>query len=125
MGWRNAYSRYQQGPHQIASARRIEPEATKLFGQMRTENFLKDLPPALFVARLAHYFCELNVIHPFREGNGRAQRLLFELIALNAGYAIRWTPIPAGSWIPANIAAYNGHLEPLIMLLEDAVIRLE
>ncbi|MFB6181765.1 MAG: Fic/DOC family protein [Candidatus Magasanikbacteria bacterium] len=36
--------------------------------------------------KLAYLHCELNVIHPFRDGNGRAIRLFINLLALNVGY---------------------------------------
>jgi cell filamentation protein len=36
--------------------------------------------------KLAYLHCELNVIHPFRDGNGRTIRLFINLIALDAGY---------------------------------------
>jgi cell filamentation protein len=70
------------------------------------------------VARLAHYYCELNVVHPFRDGNGRAQRLLFEVISINAGYLLHWEPIGRTEWLEANVAAYNCQLEPLMALLD-------
>lgn len=76
---------------------------------------------AEFVARMAHYYCELNVIHPFRDGNGRALRLLFEVISISAGYELRWEPISRGEWVDANIAAYNGRLELLTSLLDRAL----
>ncbi|RFC41195.1 MAG: Fic/DOC family protein [Candidatus Nitrotoga sp. CP45] len=41
---------------------------------------LKDLLKALAVTH-----CELVLIHPFREGNGRLSRLLSQLLALQAG----------------------------------------
>lgn len=113
-----------KGSTRFAATHRIEPEATKLFDQMRRERFLTSLENSDFVARMSHYFCELNVLHPFREGNGRAQRLLFEILAVNAGYEIRWQEVPAALWIPANIAAYNGKLSPLIALFEKATSRL-
>lgn len=40
------------------------------------------------VKRLAYYLAELNVIHPFREGNGRAQRKFIEQIAREAGFEL-------------------------------------
>ncbi len=74
----------------------------------------------MFFERLAHYYCEFNVAHPFREGNGRTQRVLFENLAINAGYAVRWKFIDPAAWIPANIAAYMGNLDRLIHLFKLA-----
>jgi len=63
----------------------------------------------------------LNLIHPFRDGNGRAQRVMFEIISINAGYAPRWEPIERDEWIAANIAAYHCQLAPLTGLLDRAM----
>ena len=94
-----------KGATRFASVNRIEAEAEKLFRQLEQENNLIGLPRGQFVARLAHYYCELNVIHPFRDGNGRAQRLMFEVIGINAGFELRWEPIGRAEWLEANIAA--------------------
>ncbi len=94
-----------KGNTRFANVSRIEPEADKLFQQLAQENHLTGLSREQFVARLVHYYCELNVVHPFRDGNGRAQRLLFEVISINAGFALRWEPIGRGEWVDANIAA--------------------
>lgn len=110
-----------KGQTRFATCGRIEPEAEKMFRNLHQEDFLKALPRSVFIERLAYYFSELNVIHPFREGNGRAQRVLFELLAINAGFTLRWAPIDPVRWIPANIAAYNCQLGPLISLFECAV----
>ena len=111
-----------KGGTRFASASRIEPEADKLFQQLGREAYLAALPRDQFVARLAHYYCELNVIHPFRDGNGRAQRLMFEVISINAGYALRWEPIGRAEWVDANIAAYHCRLDPLTGLLNRALM---
>jgi cell filamentation protein len=110
-----------KGSTRFANVSRIEPEADKLFRQLAQEDFLIGLPRGAFVGRLAHYFCELNVVHPFRDGNGRAQRLLFEILSINAGYALRWEPIGREEWVIANIAAYNRELGPLTVLLDRAL----
>ena len=34
-----------------------------------------------FVNRVAELFGDLNLLHPFREGNGRVQRLFLEELA--------------------------------------------
>lgn len=110
-----------KGNTRFANVVRIEPEANKLFAQLAQENNLLALPRPAFLERLAHYYCELNVIHPFRDGNGRAQRLMFEIISINAGYAPRWEPIERDEWIAANIAAYHCQLAQLIALFDRAM----
>lgn len=110
-----------KGNTRFANVNRIEPEAKKLFQQLKQENFLVGLPREQFVASLAHYYCEFNVLHPFRDGNGRSQRLMFEVISINAGFAIRWQPIERQEWINANIAAYNCQLDRLINIIDRAI----
>ena len=41
-----------------------------------------------FVERLTYYVGEVNAVHPFREGNGRAQRAFFEQLARDAGFTL-------------------------------------
>ena len=110
-----------KGSTRFVNASRIEPEAKKLFQQRGQDDNLVGLPRDMLVGRLDHYYCELNVIHPFRDGNGRAQRLLFEVIAINAGYELHWEPIGGAEWRGANIAAYNCRLQSLTDLLDRAV----
>ena len=107
-----------KGSTRFANVSRVEPDADKLFRALAQEGYLVGLPREQFVAKLAHYYCELNVVHPFRDGNGRAQRVLFEVISINAGYQLRWEPIGRAEWQDANIAAYNCQPEPLTALLD-------
>ena len=40
-------------------------------------------------------FClsEINAIHPFRDGNGRAQREFIRQLAVRAGFVIDWSTV--------------------------------
>jgi len=102
-----------KGNTRFCAAAYIETEANKLLGKLAQENWLVGLPLPAFVERLAHYYCELNVIHPFREGNGRAQRLFFDLLAINAGFGLDWAKVERSEWVEANITGYAGDLQPL------------
>ena len=84
---------------------RIEPEAKKLFTLLAQANWFQGLYRSALVAASAELFGDLNVVHPFREGNGRAQRILFEHIIVNAGYEISWWAVDAQVWLQANIDA--------------------
>ena len=59
---------------QFAEWEYIESELTRLLSELKSENFLANLTKEKFAERLAYYWAELNVLHPFREGNGRTTR---------------------------------------------------
>lgn len=70
---------------------------------------------------LADLYCEINIVHPFREGNGRTQRFFFEELIATLGKTIQWPNISQDAWVNANIAGYRGDLKPLQDILSQAV----
>lgn len=100
---------------------RIKPEAQKIFTKIQSENWWSGLSKGEFCDKLAEYYCELNVIHPFREGNGRVQRLLFEHIALAAGYNLAWVGIQQNEWIQANIDGFNVNYEAMAEIFKRII----
>ena len=82
----------------------LEQYSSDLFGKLEKEEWLKGLDKNSFCEKLAEYYCEFNMVHPFREGNGRVQRLFFEHLALYNGYVLDWNSIVhTDEWIQANI----------------------
>lgn len=69
----------------------------------------------------AEAFGDLNVIHPFREENGRAQRVLFEHLIMNVGYDISWWAVEAEEWTQANIDAVRCEYGVLIHVFERCI----
>lgn len=69
----------------------IERKLKKLLAALKSENYLKDMPRQNLLPRLAYYFAELNFLHPFREGNGRATREFVRQLLLLNGYTVDWT----------------------------------
>ncbi|HJS16451.1 putative adenosine monophosphate-protein transferase Fic [Rheinheimera sp.] len=102
----------------FCNVRFIVPSATKCFDLLKKNNFFRALRHEEFVKVLADFFCEMNVVHPFREGNGRTLRLFCEVLAMQAGYELNWQPISQEAWLQANIAGYQGDLEPLVRLFK-------
>ena len=72
---------------------KITDAAHYVFTELAKENYLKGLERADFIKRLAHYYDQLNFIHPFREGNGRTQRVFWTRVAHDAGYEIDWDAV--------------------------------
>ncbi|RSX53218.1 toxin-antitoxin system, toxin component [Bifidobacterium goeldii] len=59
-------------------------------GELRKDDMLSGLDPSRFAQRLAYHYDNYNFIHPFREGNGRVQRLFWTLLCHDAGYDLDW-----------------------------------
>ena len=97
----------------------IEAAAAEIFGHLRKENFLQDLTREEFLDRLAYYLGEVNAVHPFREGNGRAQRALFEQLAANAGCTLNWQYLDADRNIAASVAIMQGDSAPMRTTLDE------
>lgn len=87
----------------FAPAGYIEPAAKELFQQLKQEGHLKGLPLEQFADRAAYYMAEINVLHPFREGNGRTQREFIRQLARNAGYELDWTKVDPDRVLKASI----------------------
>lgn len=85
---------------------RIEPEIEKIFNQLQNEHWLKNLEFSIFVTKLAEYYSNFNMIHPFREGNGRVQRIFFEHLAIYCGYILDWNAVTQEEWVQANIDGF-------------------
>ena len=88
---------------------------------MEKEEWLKGLNKNDFCEKLAEYYCEFNMIHPFREGNGRVERLFFEHLALSNGYVLDWSDIDREAWIQANIDGVYVNYEPMRNIFRKVV----
>jgi len=87
------------------------PLVTKrLFDALKEENYFSDLGRDAFIKSAASFLNGLNLLHPFREGNGRVQRLFMELMAENAGYDLDLSTISHVMNIQASILGAKGKL---------------
>ncbi|GHU39201.1 Fic family protein [Clostridia bacterium] len=85
----------------------LDVYGTELFGKLKAENYLLGTPLERVPERLAYYLSEINVLHPFREGNGRSQRLFVEYLALVAGYRVDFTDVTAAEMIEASVKSFD------------------
>ncbi len=60
-------------------------------------------------AGAAHFLAELNAIHPFREGNGRAQLTFLALLGEQAGHSVDLNKLDPAALLNAMISSFNGH----------------
>jgi cell filamentation protein len=67
-----------KGGHLFCRPAFIAGQMDERFKAIR-QGLLQNLTEDEFVARAADHLCELNAIHPFREGNGRTMRAFLEV----------------------------------------------
>jgi cell filamentation protein len=92
----------------------IKAQMNHLFRRLRVAPFLPGAGASPFLAAAAEFLADLNAIHPFREGNGRAQLAFLHLTALRAGHPLSLERVRQETFLPAMVASFSGELLPLI-----------
>jgi len=74
----------------------VETTFDHVAGQVRGHDRFRGMPREEFVSAAAWTYNAVNTIHPFREGNGRAQRVWLDDLAAGAGREFDWPRVPGG-----------------------------
>ncbi len=109
---------------QFVSSDLVPIKATMLFNEVKAANYLRGQPLDVFVDNCAGLLAELNELHGFRDGNGRAQREYLRELAEDAGYQINWAGIDADANNAASRASMAGESldhRPFIPLLRSII----
>jgi len=106
-----------RGDSRFCNVRQIQSYASTVFSALASEKYLVNLEPQFFANRLAHYLSEINAIHPFREGNGRVQRLFVSQLAERAGYSLDYSALGQAEIYPVMHASFLGNEQPLADLI--------
>lgn len=91
------------------------------FDRLKSLNFLKNTPKDQFLDELTELYHDLNMLHPFREGNGRTLRLFITLLVRNAGYNLNFSECDSDMLMIATIKAAQGDLSMLREVFSDIV----
>ena len=81
----------------------IDRELDKVFAKINEKNMLKETDEEKVYDNLAYVMAELNIIHPFREGNGRSIREFIRLMAKRMGYDLNWGNVDKEELLEASI----------------------
>jgi cell filamentation protein len=98
-----------KGQSYFAHHAHIEHAAQSIFSDLAAENCLAGSDREQFSERAAYYLGEINALHPFREGNGRAQREFINHLAYNNDYCIEWKNITREEMVQASIESFKGN----------------
>lgn len=92
----------------FAKADEIEQLADACFSRLKSKNYFKAQKFDEFIENITDFYCVTNMLHPFREGNGRTQRIFISQLIRNAGYDIDFLDINTDDLMTATIQASNG-----------------
>ena len=95
----------------------IERYSEHVFFQLANEQRLRGLPRDQFALRLSHYYSEINAVHPFREGNGRAERAFLRQLAIDAGHSLAWERLNPEALVTASQSSFLGDERPIQELI--------
>lgn len=101
----------------FVNAEDIETIAESCFERLKKQNYFKGLEIDDFTEKITDFYCVTNHLHPFREGNGRTQRVFLAQLATKAGYEMNFANMDADKLMIATIHAANG----IITYLKDSL----
>jgi cell filamentation protein len=105
--------------------RYVDEQIDAVLSELGQEGCLIGFAQRHFVERLAHYYGEINAVHPFREGNGRTQRAFLRQLAAAAGWRLNWSALDRATHEGACRAnLHTGEAKPLIEVLTPVVARI-
>jgi len=113
---------FRKGDTEFTHGKHLPEVANNLFDALKNENYFKHLTKEEFIKSAASFLNGLNILHPFREGNGRTQRLFMELLSQNAGYPIDLSTASKTTTIQACILGAKGKLAGFEKIIEYAFI---
>ena len=110
-----------KGAH-FTTASDIEDQATRIFRRLKSLDYFKGLPHDEFVHEVVDFYCATNYLHPFREGNGRTQRLFITQLIRNAGYDIDFSEMDTDLLMIATIQSAQGVTDLLTQIFTESII---
>ncbi len=99
------------------------PHVSKLlFDALKDEANFQGQDKKDFVKSAAVFMNGLNILHPFREGNGRVQRIFMEYVAKEAGYTLSFKNITAQEMIKASIDGAKGNVSAMVGIFYKSIV---
>ena len=114
--------RLSKGASHFCYPEQIDSQLNTLFGGLAADNHLKGLTHDEFAKKAAAFLATLNVIHTFREGNGRAQLSFLLLLSENAAHPLDLARMDPSEMLEAMIASFFGDEQPLIRTLRHMIV---
>lgn len=103
-------------------AESIVSQAKLIFERLQDRNYFKGLSHGEFVEEIVDFYCVTNMLHPFREGNGRTQRVFLTQLVRNAGYEINFADMDTDLLMIATIQSAQGVTDLLKRIFNESIL---
>lgn len=103
-------------------AKDIESIADNCFARLKEKNYFRGYSFTEFSDAITDFYCVTNMLHPFREGNGRTQRIFISQLIRHAGYDIDFSGIDPDELMIATIQAANGIRDNLSRIFRENLV---
>jgi cell filamentation protein len=113
--------RISKGGNPFCFPENIQNQATRLFDELRKSGHFQNLDQEEFTGKAVHFLAELNAIHAFREGNGRAQLTFLALLAESAGHPLDYNKLDPEKMLEAMIASFDGNEQKLAEVIRALI----
>lgn len=104
-------------------AAEIPALAEAMFSRIKDPQRFTHVTRDTFVFELADFYSDVNYLHPFREGNGRTQRLFFRQLAERFGYHLDFSAVDSELMMLATIHAASGVLDTLLHVFDQIITK--
>jgi len=103
-------------------AQYIAPQLEQRFEKIAAElESWRRLSDSAFAARIVEHICELDAIHPFREGNGRTLRAWLGLVGARTGHTIDQAQLSVPEWHQASVKGFKGDYDAMSRVIAAAI----
>ena len=91
----------------------IESFGNEIFNELKQEKYFFEYDSETVLDKLVELFADINALHPFREGNGRSQRVFIESLAKINGVYLDLTNVSKDEMVIASHDSINGNYKRL------------
>ncbi|MBQ2959747.1 MAG: Fic family protein [Oscillospiraceae bacterium] len=102
-------------------AENIEEQTALIFKRLKNCNYFKGLKHSEFLEEIVDFYCVTNALHPFREGNGRTQRVFLTQLIRNAGHDINFADMDTELLMIATIQSAQGVTDMLRQMFWESI----
>ena len=115
------FAKFGKGSTIFTPYEKIPKVSKTLFDALKDENYFKNQSKEEFIKSMAIFMNGLNLLHPFREGNGRTQRVFMQYLAIYNGYQLNFNDIDSQEMTMASVYGARGDMRLLEKIFQKGL----